>query len=1073
VDLSKLARDTNDPLTPPLSGPRFDKQLVGPIATMNTAEFLLRGFSDPRLALHATSPLPAWLWSTDGSHILWANPVGAIVFGAANGASLCKQSFGPADAHRRQVAQLAHRLPASGAVRLERLRGFGATLGMLVTCSCARLDLAEGGEGILIVASGLPGRPMPLAERFQRLVQGIDAPIAAFTADGIFVTASRAARPLPDFHNFSGAGFDELRGEALAQGRAETRLDIGQMVLQRVGVGADVGLIAMIAPEANGAAPIKHGVSPTAPAAATPLVTPQISERIAPPGDLPVPEYERPAMSGEAPAEFALIDEFADEFVNTSEPAEPTATEVSNREPSPASIETPHEESPIKAGAALDEAPSSAAETPGMTEASVPPSVARQAFNAPSGLQEPSSQQRRYPLRFMWQMDGEGRFSISRDEFTHLIGVRTAAGFGRPWGEIAKTFGLDPEGRVANAIATRSTWSGIVLQWPVDDGGRLPVELSGLPIYDHTGGFSGYRGFGVCRDLDELARLEILRRQELATDQVVKEAVSSGAVSIAASVNKTASADAALAEPPGVTKAEGVAAFESEILQESGPEKPVEPADDALKNVVPFRPIGEPRAPLLTPVENSAFDELARQLSARLEGEDGAKAQRAREAMIEPLVLAENAGQPFWMAQAEPPALGESARDRMLLDLLPDGMLIYRLDRLLYANPAFLRRIGYPSLHALEQAGGLDALYVEPGVSSASSTSDTGTPVTISAQGASSEAAPASAIEARLYAINWDGESAHALIFAGSGPPDFGAATNVRPPPPVKAPSAQAPSEAGHADMQELAGADMLHDFPRIRKSESEIHNAQHLAEANARAELLARISHEIRAPLNAIIGFAEVMIGERFGTLGNERYAEYLKDIRASGERVTAIIGELTDLSRIETGRLELALTPQNLNDLVESCVAQLQPQASRERIIIRTSLAPALPPVAADARTLRQIAENLILNSIHLAEAGGQVIVSTALTDFGDVVLRVRDTGHGLNNDEIAAAMAPFRTQGPSDLAEEGSPVSLSLTRALAEANQAKFRIRTGARSGTLIEVAFSRAAASGSATDRRMFT
>ena len=104
----------------------------------------------------------------------------------------------------------------------------------------------------------------------------------------------------------------------------------------------------------------------------------------------------------------------------------------------------------------------------------------------------------------------------------------------------------------------------------------------------------------------------------------------------------------------------------------------------------------------------------------------------------------------------------------MLLDLLPVGVLIYRLDRLLYANPAFLERMGYPSLHALEQAGGLDALYVEPGVSSASSTSDTGTPVTISAPQASSEGTPASAIDARLYTISWDDESALALIFSGA-----------------------------------------------------------------------------------------------------------------------------------------------------------------------------------------------------------------------------------------------------------------------------------------------------------------
>ena len=96
------------------------------------------------------------------------------------------------------------------------------------------------------------------------------------------------------------------------------------------------------------------------------------------------------------------------------------------------------------------------------------------------------------------------------------------------------------------------------------------------------------------------------------------------------------------------------------------------------------------------------------------------------------------------------------------------GILIYRLDRLLYANAAFLVQMGYPGLHALEDAGGLDALYVEPGVSSASSTSDTGKPVRISATQPADSDAPPAAADARLYTISWDGDFALALIFSNT-----------------------------------------------------------------------------------------------------------------------------------------------------------------------------------------------------------------------------------------------------------------------------------------------------------------
>jgi PAS domain S-box-containing protein len=1190
---------------------------------MNHLEFQLRGVSDPRLAVHAASPLPAWLWSTDGARILWANPVGAKLFGAAHAAVLAERTFGPADQHRRQVAQLANRLPLNGAVRLERLRGFGAALGALVTCGCARLDFADGTQGplsgILVTAADSSGRGMPLIERLQRLVDGIASPIAAFTRDGMFINASDAARSLLGFRDLSEAGLDEARNHALRQGRAELPVGIGQLVLQRVGSGTDVGLIALIKTNTPPSPPAEHGVPAWEAPAGFTLVdefAEQAARSIETPHAQPAPDYEAPALTGEAPAEFAL----ADEPVAAEEPMQATPAPVAEpliietpstetiAETAPSAREAhPHEPSPYVEAVADEPEPSE--QEPSEQES--PPAEEPPASFEHTALEQPVTllpwldevTPRTTPLRFMWRMDADGHFSLGSDEFTNLIGAQTAATFGRLWSDVAETYGLDPEGRVQRACATRDTWSGITLNWPVDGGEHLPVELSGLPTFDRARNFTGYRGFGVCRDLDALARLAALRRYEL-FNPPARRALSADIVppDIAARLPAPgANADSCpspeLSAPIAIvtsqpTDLETAVETPKEFSQqskdsssESSQELPKETQQDTPKNVLPFRPLSDPKDPkslTLTPVENSAFNELARQLAERLERQNMAPASPPPAETPEPPAFVADqpasaeappavSEQPGWLSKPEPPARGESRRDKALLDLLPVGVLIYRLDRLVYANTAFLERIGYPDLQALEEAGGLDALYVEPGVSTASSTSDTGTPVTISASQPNSEHASPKT-EARLYTIAWDGESALALIFAGAASADIASVLveRVASEPVIEEPAIEEavlekstsaePSAVGHANAEELGaildttaegilmfdaegninsanrsaealfghdgaelvqrnlaglfapesaqavkdylenikgaefasvlaqGRDVLasvrggglipvsmtmgrtqptgpnffavfRDLSQVRKSESELRDARRQTDraANAKADMLARISHEVRTPLNAIIGFAEVMIGERFGALGNERYIEYMKDIRASGERVIAIINDLLDLARIETGKLDLAFANQNLNDLVEQCVAVMQPQANRERIIIRTSLAHMLPQVVADARALRQITLNLIGNSIHLANAGGQVIVSTALSDVGEVVLRVRDTGHGLNDNEVAAAMEPFRTPAPSDHTADSSGVSLSLTRALVEANRAKFQIKTGGRSGTLIEVVF----------------
>lgn len=250
----------------------------------------------------------------------------------------------------------------------------------------------------------------------------------------------------------------------------------------------------------------------------------------------------------------------------------------------------------------------------------------------------------------------------------------------------------------------------------------------------------------------------------------------------------------------------------------------------------------------------------------------------------------------------------------------------------------------------------------------------------------------------------------------------------------------------------------VLRDVTAFKKAEGELLSAKRAAEeASAqRSDFLAKVSHEVRTPLNAIIGFAEVMLEERFGAIGNERYRDYIQDIHASGLHVVNLLSGLLDLAKIGAGRLELAFTGVNLNGLVAKCVAELQPQAARQRIVMRTSYAAKLPPVVADERSIRQIMLNIVSNAIKFTEAGGQVIVSTAMTDRGEVAFRVRDTGVGMTKEEVEAALEPFRqTSGPRK--GGGTGLGLPLTKALVGANRGALLITSARNEGTLVEVLF----------------
>jgi PAS domain S-box-containing protein len=252
----------------------------------------------------------------------------------------------------------------------------------------------------------------------------------------------------------------------------------------------------------------------------------------------------------------------------------------------------------------------------------------------------------------------------------------------------------------------------------------------------------------------------------------------------------------------------------------------------------------------------------------------------------------------------------------------------------------------------------------------------------------------------------------------------------------------------------------VVRDITQWKKTEAELRQAKDEAERTSaqKSEFLARISHELRTPLNAILGFSEVMRLERFGRIQNEKYRSYVDDIHTSGGHLLSLINDLLDLSKVEAGRLELNFTSVDLSEVTDEAVRSLTEQAQQARVVLRNNLPADLPSVVADARSMRQIMLNLLSNAVKFTDPGGQVTVSAKLTKAGELVLKVKDTGVGMDEEELKSALEPFRRVTSDARGNiEGTGLGLPLTKALTEANRAAFAISSEPGKGTVVEITY----------------
>ena len=202
---------------------------------------------DPRLAAqladHATGALPAWLWSADGSRILWANAVGAAIFGAANTSQCAARRFDPKHPAAAEIARLAATLSSAGQARLERLRGFGASFGRALTCVCSRFNSADGAAAILVTATEPAGPNLTLGERVSRLFPDGERMLAVFAPDGTPLYATEAARTrIARTATLSTLGIAAIAHQALTAGSASGATEHGPVTIERLGSEASTVL---------------------------------------------------------------------------------------------------------------------------------------------------------------------------------------------------------------------------------------------------------------------------------------------------------------------------------------------------------------------------------------------------------------------------------------------------------------------------------------------------------------------------------------------------------------------------------------------------------------------------------------------------------------------------------------------------------------------------------------------------------------------------------------------------------------------------------------------------------------
>lgn len=270
--------------------------------------------------------------------------------------------------------------------------------------------------------------------------------------------------------------------------------------------------------------------------------------------------------------------------------------------------------------------------------------------------------------------------------------------------------------------------------------------------------------------------------------------------------------------------------------------------------------------------------------------------------------------------------------------------------------------------------------------------------------------------------------------------------------------------ESGRAvfdDAGNLLGYEgVVEDITNLRSIESELAAAKQMAETADRlkTELLSNFGHELRSPLNAIIGFSEMIKRLHLDEACDDEVASYAREINENADRLLYVINALLEYSEINAGVNNHAFDDVDVIAMIHSIERRFTAEMDERELTFTVQLCSETPALYSQERALRRAIENILTNAVKFTPAGGEIFMALGLTSSGELALDISDTGIGLEEEGLARAMAPFEQVDSSrSRLFDGMGLGLPMARSLVEQLGGQFAIQSRPGAGTKVTFRF----------------